>query len=163
MNCLSRLHPHFILICFHSGFFILFSSYTRTQEDMRSAWNEIGRQVTRQLLSRITRKSGRLLWNGAPDATVALQVTSGLFSGPPSRFSRFMRGSVATPWQSFPVAGHAVTLPSYLSATIETELSQELLHSEGTAKSPSLVTGLRVITRNTWYGRSLYEVLMAYI
>lgn len=74
-----------------------------------------------------------------------------------------MRGSVATPWQSFPVAGHAVTLPSYLSATIETELSQELLHSEGTAKSPSLVTGLRVITRNTWYGRSLYEVLMAYI
>lgn len=110
MNCLSRLHPHFILICFHSGFFILFSSYTRTQEDMRSAWNEIGRQVTRQLLSRITRKSGRLLWNGAPDATIALQVTSGLFSGPPSRFSRFMRGSVATPWQSFPVAGHAVTL-----------------------------------------------------
>lgn len=30
-------------------------------------------------------------------------------------------------------------------------------------RSPSLVTGLRVITRNTWYGRSLYEVLMAYI
>lgn len=103
--------------------FFLFSSYTRTQEDMRSAWNEIGRQVTRQLLSRITRKSGRLLWNGAPDATIALQVTSGLFSGSPSRFSRFMRGSVATPWQSFPVAGHAVTLPSYLSATIETTIS----------------------------------------
>lgn len=85
---------------------------------MWPARSEIGGMVTRQLLSRITRKSGSLLWNGAPDATIALQVTSRLFSGSSSRFSEFMLKLIARSQQGLPAGGHAVTLPSYLNATM---------------------------------------------